>query len=1037
MVKGNFKKYTIFAFVCFLSFISFALADSNISIAYREKKTFVEFDNYEGLSCELPTDPVFVFGRTSVGYTVEYKNFPTGDGITEVSCQYIYRGEPASVSYFFSYSASNMNNNYVFSLDNYNPDSYFDLASHLGIARVESLSIDDGNEYLDISCGVGGSTCTFKVSRNAPLQADVNATGVIKYKIAGYDAVVTTNLTIKIFKSASARFSAGGYGTCEYGSQFEKKSGSLYNTIGINDITLPTCTPNRETYPLLEFVGWVEATNTGQMSRQLVTTCSTEHEVLTGTIDVTPGHFYFACYRISDGIAIYTNGAKVSVDDTWTKGVSGAYYKASSGSVVLPDATFEGMYTTQKQFEGWKKVGDNSSTTYPAGTSVPADGSTYTASYTVTTVVREYGKTIYVNENNKLSPYGVEVTGCSSSDSSKVRVISNENTGECILQGVEATERNAPVAVVVYGHTNSGDEAFVTNIIPNVVSSINDYTMLNGYQTDSCNNYTFSGALTGADQYATTDHSSGVLAIYQLTSQCDESSGREYYSLCLDAGRLSPSDGTGYARTEDIAANSDFGMLLNYMASQGLFSRIKRGDSTAVLAANVLIRIVATLDSLSLTGSGNPNDDSYAYAANYYEQLANIIRSHTDSDGKIKGDELASAFTKENTKLKDGIYEIVLEVLCNYQKGDSTGSYGFERTIDDTKYDVNGNNIKITYIGTMTIPGIGTSIDATLTGFSATGITGTVEKWEINSSLSDYTGRTVYDYQVRLDVDATSAEIPSSSNQSSNSSAVSAKEESKKYSFKLNYETNSTSVSDAFIAEPSSLSAGSSDSISSFQRLLAFNPDAVTLYVYFSPAVQSSSCNTIPQLNPDNCMSESDHCTDVSANGAYQTTSTFNASLFKASGCCNLITDENKYQYLVDNVCVSTCTSSTMPAVCDYRATYTGSADFYDVSEGQDKSGAYKIGGNKTCIVNTDLFRGVIKDKEESFYTRYDDAGNSLMVDTFKNNRYCRVSCSEKWSLAMDSYGNYIGENAVAAGSYFQINKNDYQWKENLLYYIH
>ena len=1035
MMKDRLKKYTIFALVCFLSFISFSLAEGNVSIAYKEKKTFVEFDSYEGLSCDLPSNPVFVFTRNSVGYAVEYKNFPDGEGSVEVKCQYVSNNEPAYLSFIFNYSSSNLDNTYVFSLDNYNPETSFDLASKLGIARINSVNITDGNEYLDINCAVGGNTCTFKVSRNAPLQEDVTAHGEIKYTVAGHDTVITTKLTIKIFKSASARIAPGTYGTCNFGSQFEKKSTNLYTTVGLNDITLPTCTPNTEKYPLLEFVGWVESGKQGEISKQTLNSCA-NYEILNGTIDVQPTYYYFACYKASDGIAIFPNGAKVSVDDSWKKGVSGAYYKASTGSITLPEASFEGLYTSNKTFDGWRKANDSDKTIYPAGTSVPADGSTYVAAYTVTATVREYGKTIYVNENNRLSPSGVTVLDCTSSDQSKVRVVSNTNSGECILQGVEATEKNSPVAVVLrgendyektfyitvvsrYGHTNSGDDPFVTDIIPNVVATYNDYTSLNDYQTDSCNNFKYVGALTGDDQYATTDHSSGVLAIYQLESQCI--GGQEYYSLCLDAGRLSPGAGTEYGRTEDIASNSDFGLLLNYMASKGLFKRIKSRDATAVLSANVLIRIVSILDSLSLSGSSNVNDEVYGAAYSYYEGLANIVRAHTDSDGKIKGDELRSAFTLENTKLKPEVYNIVIDVLCEYQKEESTGSHGFERTIDDTKYDINGNDIKITYIGTMTIPGVGTNITASLEGFSVTGLKGVVEKWERNVELSDYTGRTVYNYQVRLDIDATTLEVPSSSNQSSNQNAISAREESKNYSFKLTYESNDTAISDAFIAEPTGDAA-----TGSAQRLLAFNPDDVTLYVYFSPAVQSSACNLVPELNPDNCMSEADHCTDVSANGAYTTTSTFNASLFKASGCCNLITDENKYQYLVDNVCVSTCTSSTMPAVCDYRDTYTGSADFYNVIEGQDNTGAYKLGGNKSCIVYTDEFRGLIAEREEAgLVTRYDDAGNSLMVDAYKNNRYCRVSCSESWSLSMDSYGNYIGENAIAAGSYFQVNKND------------
>ena len=63
--------------------------------------------------------------------------------------------------------------------------------------------------------------------------------------------------------------------------------------------------------------------------------------------------------------------------------------------------------------------------------------------------------------------------------------------------------------------------------------------------------------------------------------------------------------------------------------------------------------------------------------------------------------------------------------------------------------------------------------------------------------------------------------------------------------------------------------------------------------------------------------------------------------------------------------------------------------------------------------------------KLDTSVNKTDDAGNSLMVNTYKNNLYCRVSCSENWQLSMQSFGNFVGQKAIAAGSYFQINDQD------------
>ena len=417
---------------------------------------------------------------------------------------------------------------------------------------------------------------------------------------------------------------------------------------------------------------------------------------------------------------------------------------------------------------------------------------------------------------------------------------------------------------------------------------------------------------------------------------------------------------------------------------------------------------------MSVNSTFNMNDASHLQAYTYYEDLAAKIRAHLTDDKKINRDTLTEDLA--DSKLRPGVYTIVYDVLYNYQYNDVEVGGTFQRTIDDVQYEIDGSNIKITYTGTMTVPGVGTNIEASLEGFdefSSGGIRGVVDKWELNVARSNEYGRSVYNYVVHLDVDATKLEIPSSSNQSVSESAVSARLESRKISFKLTYKTNENSISDVFVAE-----AGAE------QRMIAFNPKDVVLYVYFSPSVSSNYCNSIPQLNPNNCKDES--CTEVTENGAFKTTNAFNPSLFKASGCCNLITNEEEYSYLIDNICNSTCTNSTMPAVCDYRPEYTGSADLYEIHEGKNADGSYKIGGNRSCIVNTDAFTGTITEQEEyGLVTRYDDSGNSLMVDTFKNNRYCRVSCSEDWQLAMDSYGNYVGENAVAAGSYFAVNKND------------
>ena len=50
-------------------------------------------------------------------------------------------------------------------------------------------------------------------------------------------------------------------------------------------------------------------------------------------------------------------------------------------------------------------------------------------------------------------------------------------------------------------------------------------------------------------------------------------------------------------------------------------------------------------------------------------------------------------------------------------------------------------------------------------------------------------------------------------------------------------------------------------------------------------------------------------------------------------------------------------------------------------------------------------------------FDRFDDAGNQLNVTEFEDNQYCEVTCKEDWQITMDSFGNYAGDKAVAAGN--------------------
>ena len=133
----------------------------------------------------------------------------------------------------------------------------------------------------------------------------------------------------------------------------------------------------------------------------------------------------------------------------------------------------------------------------------------------------------------------------------------------------------------------------------------------------------------------------------------------------------------------------------------------------------------------------------------------------------------------------------------------------------------------------------------------------------------------------------------------------------------------------------------------------------------------------------------------------------FNQELFKAAGCCNFIFDHTSDYY--KNYCVVDGVFSSVYPVCTYNESNTTGYDVTKILEAHDDE-------------NTENYSRIIDTSVNKLGKDYQDpAGNSYVLDLFRRNLYCDVSCKEDWQFNFPSLNNYVGKNAVRAGSFFVV----------------
>lgn len=1037
MRKEGLLKYTIFLLVCFFSLIVTSFAGDvkvNVTLPFGSAYSISNI-GYENFTCDTSKLSALSVTPNSTGYSVTLKKAMEEEGTETITCRY---DKKTSVSY----DGDDTNGRKLFTIK-YNAGKeetfeyylgfgvqYIDVAAQLGATKIIDYSVQSkGSEYISMSqCSKGSPSCKVYMSSMAEdLDDDQNYISIVtfKYNVSGSNATYTANVHFNINAYQGAWIwdnwsDPNPVGICQYGNDWKKGSNTRSNGQTVyfyksntNDATLPNCTASSSAVVPVEFKGWMAGVdgNTG-ISHNMgngayvhaVGECSAA--IAPGT-KATPNTNYAPCYETNNFYArLSLSTGKVS-ESGWTVSPTSGYEYYHMGSsandtIALPDVVYSG-FNEKKTLQCWKN--NRTGECVKPGTVVKTDGTVYIAVTDTEHKDYSYYKSVMVNNSLVFAVEGM--TSCSIGDSQPSGYLSVADiNGDCLVTGLQVTSGLNPAYVQVYANLEDGSKkiynfsvepetglsaggngSFFVDPIVNSGEE-NTYTDSSGFQTNSCQTFTISPGQS-------IEIGGGLRSNTYTVKPSDDCSvgNSNYIAFCLDPGRAGPDYGKSYKYekvSDTMNSSKSVSKLIAYLVKNVGIENFSDVRDSKRIAAHMAIRIVAIQD-----GFGTSSGIAYWHLQQPYQDAVDAINEQKPTTATAYAN-----IIKEKMKIDAKYADLVGQYLAEYKNVTEEDSLGFERTIESSEAVAYGSNgYEITYKGTITAPSNASNVNLVAPGPN-NGVRFEVVSWGESSTTE--TGRIVYNYEVKIYADNSMLVVPPTTN-----------DDKLKLSFKVTFD-GGQSVSNIFIAQPI-------ENAGNLQRMIIFDTDASDLYIYFN--IAPNNCD-LPGLDYTVCTGE-DSCPE----------SQFNKSLFKASGCCRYVTDEKAYEYVVNNVCAAKCTTSTMSNVCDYSST-DKLAEIYEIKEGSvySKEDGYSnaIG---SCVVDVDrpfvnshnstvTATGLSKNAHE--FENFDDNGNSLMVEYYEsdNNQYCRINCKEDWQISMDGFGNYVGEKAVAAGSYFQI-END------------
>ena len=942
------------------------------------------------------------------------------------------------------------------------PGSYINVRNDLGLSIDEIVDFSyvsgESRQVLVHDCEPGGGICRIDFLEGSTAQKNSRHVFEIEYFD---DLRFRKKATIEILEVSvmdNPRIYTGGMLVCNWDETTgdwtyvttelsNGKKYSFYTTVEEN-ATLPDCYVSGNAEDIYVFDGWNSAVNDDDVLN-FGNKCVSKVDAKT---DAEP-KAYAPCFTLRPTLKVAVNGGTIT-DSSWKfNGRDMTYIKTGNTQgekTYLPTVTFSGSTATSKVTE-WVNytTGESMTAEQAKTTQVELNGDTWIAVIDKVYTQTDLYKVIAVGTTETFAVDGME--SCSAPATTHLTV-SNPSAGDCkVTAGNEATPDGVYDDVIVTmddgttrtykfsvedmtGHNQNGNGEFIVDTNPNIIIGQNDETTLNTFYTNQCNefditNESFNDALVEfaySTYYKVTENKNVSLysSTYKVAARCG-SDKTKYIAFCLDPGRRGPgeygSDGTAiYVRQDQIDPKTDFGKMIAYIIeNEGVASfNNGNGDTAAVnkrVASHIAIRVSAIKNGYSTA----IDTSDLKYATHYYPYAALAMRLKTAAaDGDVKEDEAATIVDTPSddnwgmtwsTDRHKKIRAELVKILYSYDGSNGmVDEVGFERTLDKTEIEEinDGKGYKITYTGTITAPSKTTKVSlcgtvkddgsgCSSSSKTARGVTVKAEKFTKKDGTAAGS-RLVYDYIITVTANnANNVKVPKTVN------------EEKEVSLQLLYD-GGTTLENAFLATAKN---GSTN----LQRMIVLSTTNPTIFVYFS--IVPNNCD-LPFLNPANCMSEA--------------SCTINQELFKASGCCRYIMDESTYKYVYESVCRVQCTNSTLSSVCNYLPDGSGKADLYSIQEGArwDSTENKYVDSLGACVVNvTDPYvnDGAAKITPSSGSYKLDDAGNvrNIENDEFIKNRYCQVTCEEDWTLGIDAFGNFVGENAVAAGTYFQNIKND------------
>lgn len=1022
--------YVIFLLSLFVITNSVYAEDHTIG---RGQSIHLDFSDYEGMVCTPENFSYLQYNKINeFKGTVTYvaDSYPSQDTYVEVlKCNYSFKYDNPSagagtVTYNFNIYPYTDTISFRLIKNKYGKYNLFSTYNETGNRLISDLgtivSVEDNttksraaNKYISWSCAAGStSSCVASVNSDFPEDktAGMEANYLLKYKDGtGKDKMVYIDITI--FPSAFLTAHYGGVGTCGFDSTWVKGDSPTIRRHKLEvgkSITFPNCNTDGSANPLIEFVGWIDASleplddagnpkalPSNAMTNDLCRPYVDYPANATATMNDKMSQFV-ACYGSTNGVVLLLNGGKFNLPGSAVIKGDTAYIKTNS-SYTLPNATdIPEMYDVfdDATFVGWV---DSSGNILKPGDVVTPDGSYYSAKFSNTSVGEEntYSRVVYINEPDVIVPkYGSTMKTCESADELKVEAFINGS--ECTLLGQKVTEDNEYVNVFVT-YTDGSSEAYKVRVeqyegqLGSGDGTIDldkneDYTV----SAEVGNEITFNGVTTcdsywvysaGYTIYSVAKYNSKNLNVLEYLAESNCGDGNKHLALCMDPGRGGPNNGKyEYVIDSSFNPNNDFGKLIRHIVKKMVDMGVTKedhstGNNNVIAAANISLRVVQYYSLIELAADASPRYASHVAA---YKALGDSLKTHCgDSLEGCAASTIDTALGKW-TWNNASVRALVVEFLSSYETVAETEELsGIEGEAKVTAMEADGDAAKISIEGEITFADVNQMNNYTMTtdcpGFEC-------------SLVYNYKTGNVWKYKMEWKVNESNVQLISSLTGGEKPAVV------------LTDSGSGTKAANVFVLKPAA---------SNLQRMVIFNTESTKIRV----EVPINACS----LYRTQFAEREDHPAIPSV--IRPNSDDFNATLFQELGCCSYIPDSSETH---KTYCSQYCYSSNFTLYCDPHSPMnkaeTEYVDTYSLKEGF-------IGGIKdenkkyTCVVDvtSDAKTGIINTNK-----KVDFAGNKYLV---KKNDYCAISCREEWDFSMPSFDSFIGTNSVTAGMYFIMNK--------------